>query len=97
MTMDGELAHENHGEASMAVGTVKFYKSEKGWGAISSSELPPGMDAFISFADIKGQTGFREFAAGDHVEFEYRPAQQDSFRFVATWAQRVGNGPSMKA
>ena len=78
----------------MAFGTVKFYKSDKGWGAISSPELPPGMDAFISFGDIKGQPGFREFAAGDHVEFEYRPAQQDSFRFAATWARRVGDTPA---
>jgi len=75
----------------MALGTVKFYKSDKGWGAISSSELPPGMDAFISFGDIKGQAGFREFTAGDRVEFEYRPAHQDSFGFVATWARRVSD------
>lgn len=75
----------------MALGTVKFYKSEKGWGAISSSELPPGLDAFISFGDIRGQSGFRELTAGDHVEFEYRPGRQDSFRFVATWARRVSD------
>ncbi len=77
----------------MALGTVKFYKSDKSWGAISSSELPPGMDAFISFGDIKGrgEAGFREFTAGDHVEFEYRPAHQDSFRLVATWARRVSD------
>ncbi|AKK27839.1 cold-shock protein [Mycobacterium sp. EPa45] len=75
----------------MALGTIKFYKSDKGWGAISSPELPPVLDAFISFADITGQTGFREFAAGDHVEFDYREARQDSFQFVATWARRVGD------
>lgn len=75
----------------MALGTVKFYKSAKGWGSISSPDLPPGMDAFISFADTKGQAGFRELAAGDDVEFDYRPAHQDTFRFVATWARRVGD------
>lgn len=73
----------------MAFGTVKFYKSHKGWGAISSSELPPGLDAFIPFGNIVGQSGYREFAAGDPVEFEYVPAQQDSFQFVATWARRL--------
>lgn len=73
----------------MAIGTVKFYKSEKGWGAISSPDLPDGLDAFIHFVDIKGQPGYREFAAGDRVEFEFRPAHQDSFKFVATWAQRI--------
>jgi CspA family cold shock protein len=61
----------------------------KGWGAISSPELPPGLDAFIPFGNIMGQSGYREFAAGDRVEFEYVPAQQDSFQFVATWARRL--------
>lgn len=75
----------------MALGIVKFYKSEKGWGAISSAELAPGLDAFISFADIKGQKGFRELAVGDRVEFEYQPARQDSFQFVATWARRISD------
>ncbi|MEN4479784.1 hypothetical protein [Mycolicibacterium cosmeticum] len=73
----------------MALGIVKFYKSEKGWGAIASAELAPGLDAFISFADIKGQKGFRGLAVGDLVEFEYQPARQDSFQFVATWARRI--------
>ncbi|WP_319457407.1 MULTISPECIES: cold-shock protein [unclassified Mycobacterium] len=75
----------------MAIGTVKFYKSEKGWGAISSPDLPDGLDAFIHVCDIKGhgQPGYRALAAGDQVEFEFRPAHQDSFKFVATWAQRI--------
>lgn len=47
----------------MALGTVKYYPSY-GLGAISSSELPPGMDGFISFGDIKGENVFREFTAG---------------------------------
>ena len=75
----------------MAFGTVKFYKSEKGWGAISSLDLPPGRDAFIHFSDIRGQPGYREFTAGDEVEFEYRPAHQDSCDFVATWARRLSD------
>lgn len=76
----------------MAFGTVKFFKAERGWGAISSAELPDGKDAFIHIADIRGQTGYRKFDPGDEVEFEYVPAQQDSFEFVATAAWRLSDG-----
>jgi cold shock protein len=33
--------------------------------------------------------GFRAFEQGERVEFDYAPAQQDSFRFVATRARRL--------
>ena len=78
----------------MAIGVVKFYKSEEGWGAISSPELPLGRHAFVHFSVIEGQSGFREFAAGDRVEFDFRPARQDSFDFVATRAQLVDDDAS---
>ena len=41
----------------VAFGTVKFYKSHEGWGAISSPGLPPGLDALITFGNIAGQSG----------------------------------------
>ncbi|MFC7623413.1 cold-shock protein [Microlunatus sp. GCM10028923] len=72
----------------MARGTVKFYKSDKGWGAISSAELPPGLDAFVHYSAIEAE-GFRELHQGDEVDFDYEPAVQDSFRFVATRARRL--------
>lgn len=72
----------------MATGVVKFFKVEKGWGAISSPELPEGLDAFVHFSAIEAE-GFRVFEQDDRVEFDYVPAQQDSFRFVATRARRI--------
>lgn len=72
----------------MATGVVKFYKAEKGWGAISSPELPDGLDAFVHFSAI-GAEGYKAFEQGDQVEFDYEPAQQDSFRFRATRARRL--------
>jgi CspA family cold shock protein len=33
--------------------------------------------------------GFRSFEEGDRVEFDYVPAQQDSFRYVATRARKI--------
>ena len=66
-----------------SVGTVKFFRPEKGWGAISCTELPPGMDAWVHFSVIE-MPGYRQLTEGEVVDFEYEPAVQDSFRFRAT-------------
>ncbi|HKN56047.1 MAG TPA: cold shock domain-containing protein [Amycolatopsis sp.] len=72
----------------MARGTVKFFKPEKGWGAIDSPDLPAGLDAWVHFSVIES-TGFSDLEAGDQVEFTYEEAQQDSFRFRATHVRKV--------
>ena len=77
----------------MARGVVKFFKAEKGWGAISSADLPPGMDAWVHFSVIEG-AGYRAFDAGDVVDFDVEPAHQDSFAFRATRARRLTSGPA---
>lgn len=79
----------------MAQGTVKFWKSEKGWGAISSGALPDGSDAWAHFSAIEGE-GYRDLRAGDHVDFDYEPARQDSFDFRATRVRWIGSGPAPK-
>jgi len=72
----------------MAIGVVKFYKAERGWGAISSPDLPENLDAFVHFSAIEAD-GYRSFVEGDRVEFDYVSGQQDSFRFIATRARRI--------
>jgi cold shock protein len=72
----------------MARGTVKFFKADKGYGAISSPELPQGCDAWVHFSAIQ-MGGYRYLDAGDKVEFDYEAAQQDSFRFVATRVRKL--------
>jgi CspA family cold shock protein len=72
----------------MARGVVKFFRPEKGWGAIASAELPDGYDAWVHFSVIDAP-GYRDLVKGDEVEFEYEPAQQDSFRFVATRVKTI--------
>lgn len=72
----------------MAHGTVKFFKPEKGWGAITSPGLPEGFDAWVHFSAID-RDGFRALAAGDQVEFDYEEAQQDSFRFRGTRVRKL--------
>ena len=72
----------------MAMGVVKFYKAEKGWGAISSDQLPPDRDAWVHFAVIEGD-GYRSLNQGDVVEFDYERARQDSFDFRATRVRKL--------
>lgn len=71
----------------MVFGMVKFFKSDKGWGAISSAALPTGHDAFVHFSVIEAD-GYRAFEVGDEVDFDFEPAIQDSFRFIATRARK---------
>jgi cold shock protein len=66
----------------MTRGTVKFWKAERGWGAISSPELPAGRDAWAHFSDIVA-SGYRALDAGDEVEFDVVKRSQDSFDYVA--------------
>lgn len=72
----------------MAHGTVKFFKPDKGYGAIMSADLPGGLDAWVHFSAIE-MDGYRCLAAGDLVEFDYEAIQQDSFRFVATQVRKL--------
>ncbi|MEV6135384.1 cold shock domain-containing protein [Nocardia sp. NPDC051990] len=69
------------------MGTVKFFEAEQGWGAIASPDLPPGCDAWVHFSSIDGDE-FRILTEGDRVEFRYEQAQQDGFRYRATWVRK---------
>ncbi|MEU8354454.1 cold shock domain-containing protein [Nonomuraea sp. NPDC048882] len=66
----------------MTRGTVKFWKADRGWGAISSPELPAGRDAFAHFSEVVGE-GYRVLEEGDEVEFDLVERPQDSFDYVA--------------
>lgn len=77
----------------MARGTVKFWKTDKGWGAIMSDALPEGSDAFAHFSAVEGE-GFKDLSAGDVVDFDYETVRQDSFDFRATRVVRLGPGPA---
>ena len=52
----------------MAVGKVKWFNDEKGWGFIKQDEGP---DVFVHYSQIAGN-GFKTLAEGAKVEFEVR-------------------------
>ncbi|WP_407674480.1 cold-shock protein [Nonomuraea glycinis] len=72
----------------MTRGTVKFWKAEKGWGAISSPELPAGRDAFVHFSNMV-EDGYRSLEVGEEVEFDLVERSQDSFDYVAENVRRL--------
>jgi CspA family cold shock protein len=56
----------------MAIGTVKFFNAEKGYGFISRQD---GDDVFVHFSSIQG-TGYRSLEQGQQVEFEVGPGRK---------------------
>lgn len=73
------------------LGVVKFFKTDKGVGALATPEVPS--DVWVHFSMIEGD-GFRAFQAGDVVEFDVEEAEQDGFRYRATRAAFVRHGPA---
>jgi CspA family cold shock protein len=56
----------------MAVGTVKWFSDDKGFGFI---EREDGDDVFVHFSAIQGN-GFKTLAEGAKVEFEITQGQK---------------------
>ncbi|GGK35984.1 hypothetical protein GCM10008955_32430 [Deinococcus malanensis] len=55
----------------MAVGKVKWFNAEKGFGFI---ETPGSADVFAHFSAIQS-SGFKKLNEGDEVEYEVEPGQ----------------------
>lgn len=70
------------GTTGSTVGTVKWYRNEKGYGCIESEKTAP-WDIWVHFSAIEGE-GFRTLESGQRVDVEYERANQDSFRYRAT-------------
>ena len=70
----------------MALGTVKWFDSKKGFGFILN---PEGADVFVHFSSIQGD-GFRALKDGEQVEFEQvSGAKGLSAQVVRRVAERV--------
>lgn len=74
-------------------GKVKFFRSEKGWGAIASPDL--AHDVWVPFTtiDVPGVSALKALQAGDEVEFSYEDCweRQDSWHYRTTWVRPIAS------
>jgi CspA family cold shock protein len=56
----------------VAIGTVKFFNAEKGYGFISRDQ---GDDVFVHFSNIQG-SGYKSLDEGQRVEFDVAPGRK---------------------
>ena len=76
------------GSIATTIGTVKYWREEKGYGAIASDTTAP-WGIWCHFARIVDMPGFRSLEPGQRVDVEYVRMDQESFRFVATRVRRL--------
>ena len=56
----------------MAIGTVKFFNADKGFGFISREQ---GDDVFVHYSNIQG-SGYKSLTEGQQVEFDVAPGRK---------------------
>jgi len=95
-----ELAREAAGDPpeplgtrATTVGTVKYWRDDKGYGVIASDVTAP-WDIWCHFMHISGMPGFRALQPGERVEVEYHRFNQESFRYVAIRVRRLDSPPA---
>lgn len=68
-------------------GVVEGWNSIEGWGVIRVDQQTQRVWAHFSRIDADPNT-FRSLELGDHVELTVEPAEQDGYRWRATWIQK---------
>lgn len=70
----------------MSIGTVAFWHSDEGWGAIAAPDRS-GV-GFAHFSNVRGIEGYRELCPGSSVEFEWLDDfEQDGCQWRVAWVR----------
>ncbi len=87
---DAPFLSEPPGTEHTATGTVKWFRSDKGYGAVASNATAP-FDVWFHYSSFEREAGapFREIEAGTDVEVDFHRANQESFKYVADSVRRV--------
>lgn len=80
------------GAVASAVGVVREFDADRGWGVIDAPETPGG--CWVSFSAIAAP-GYRRLVAGQQVFFRAERAEQDGFgyRAVRVWTDGAAEPP----
>jgi cold shock protein len=73
-------------------GTVKYWRDDKGYGAIASDATAP-WDIWCHFSAVEVE-GFKSLIPGERVAVHYYRADQESFRYIAQRVLRLGSEAS---
>lgn len=77
------------GTDATAQGVVKWWRDDKGYGAIGCDQLDP-WDIWCHFSHIEDAGGgFRSLKPGEPVEVEYMRIDRESFKYVARRVRRL--------
>jgi len=69
------------GTKANALGIVKFWRDDKGYGAIACEAVAP-WDIWCHFSAVQ-MDGFKTLTPGERVDVHYHRVNQESFRYVA--------------
>jgi cold shock CspA family protein len=76
------------GTEADTLGVVKYWRDDKGYGAIASEATAP-WDIWCSFSAIE-MKGFKALIPGERVAVHYYRADQESFRYIAQRVRCLG-------
>lgn len=81
----------------MAIGTVRKWDDDEGWGVLEAAVTPGG--CFAHFSSVEAAGRHRRLAAGDRVRFAWIPAPREpyAFRAEAVWPEGVEPNPARPA
>jgi CspA family cold shock protein len=72
-----------------AVGVVRVWHAEEGWGVVDSEETPGGCWVHFSAIDASGYRGLR---AGQQVMMVFEAAEQDGYAYRAVHVEVLKEG-----